>query len=85
MMKPRFVFILTQIVLCLLPYISQAQDTPIRLDFSGDSAEANQVTLMGAGFGQYPQANVTFGPIPTDNAFPSATIKSLTTRNSLPT
>ena len=28
---------------------------------------------MGAGFGQYPQARVNFGVIPTDNAFPGAT------------
>jgi formylglycine-generating enzyme required for sulfatase activity len=39
----------------------------ILLDFSGDSAEANHVSLMGAGFGTYPQADVSFGPIPTDN------------------
>ena len=43
------------------------------IDFSGVSAEANDVTLLGAGFGEYPMPDITFGDIPTDNAFDGAT------------
>lgn len=50
-----------------------AQETPIRYEFSGKTAEENSVTLQGAGFGAYPQASVTFGSLPTDNAFNGAT------------
>lgn len=50
-----------------------AQDSSVKLEFSGKTAEENQVTLQGAGFGQYPQADVQFGYIPTDNAFEGAT------------
>ena len=46
---------------------------PILIDFSGNSAEANGVTLIGAGFGEYPMPDVSFGDIPTDNAFDGAT------------
>ncbi|MEW6236227.1 MAG: formylglycine-generating enzyme family protein [Candidatus Omnitrophota bacterium] len=42
-------------------------------DFSGNTVQENQVTLMGAGFGQYPFANAAFGAIPTDHAFKGAT------------
>lgn len=51
-----------------------ATDTDRRLiDFSGSTAEENKISLMGAGFGQYPQADVSFGAIPTDNSFEGAT------------
>lgn len=50
-----------------------AQNSSILLDFSSDTAETNQVTLMGAGFGQYPMPEVAFGNIPTDRAFDGAT------------
>ncbi|MBN2325922.1 MAG: formylglycine-generating enzyme family protein [Candidatus Omnitrophica bacterium] len=50
-----------------------AQDDPIRIDFSGSTAEENGVTVMGAGFGDYPLPSITFGSIPTDNAFEGAT------------
>ncbi len=53
-------------------WMSPAQDSPIRYEFSGATAEENKVSLMGAGFGQYPQADVTFGTIPTDNTFEDA-------------
>ena len=45
----------------------------IKYEFSGKTAEENKVTLQGAGFGSYPQANVSFGYIPTDNSFTGAT------------
>lgn len=45
----------------------------IRYEFSSQTANENKVTLQGAGFGAYPQANVSFGYIPTDNAFDGAT------------
>ncbi len=61
------------ILFLLIPIlVGSAQDTPIRFDFSGATAEENKVSLMGAGFGQYPQADVTFGTIPTDNTFEDA-------------
>ncbi len=52
---------------------SFAQDTPIRFEFSGQTTEANQVTIIGAGFDTLPKAAVTFSAIPTDNAFEDAT------------
>lgn len=48
-------------------------DNFIRLDYSGKTAEANSVSLQGAGFGAYPQASVSFSYLPTDNAFDGAT------------
>ncbi|MFB3784907.1 MAG: hypothetical protein ACE15F_00915 [bacterium] len=50
-----------------------AGENIIRLEFSGNTPEANQVSLQPAGFGQFPDAPLTFGSIPTDNAFPGAT------------
>lgn len=41
--------------------------------FSGASAEENNVTIQGAGFGEFPQADVSFGFLPTDNTFEGAT------------
>ncbi len=49
------------------------QDAPIRVDFSGATAEENGVTITGAGFGSIPAVDVTFGDIPTDNTFEGAT------------
>ncbi|MEW6235639.1 MAG: formylglycine-generating enzyme family protein [Candidatus Omnitrophota bacterium] len=45
----------------------------IRLAFSGSTAEENGIFLQGAGFGAYPQAEVSYGAIPTDHAFAGAT------------
>ncbi|HQH73289.1 MAG TPA: hypothetical protein PK360_14545, partial [bacterium] len=50
-----------------------AQDQPIRVDFSGNTWQENRITLQGAGFNTLPMAQVSYGPIPTDNAFPDAT------------
>ena len=50
-----------------------ASEAVLRLEFSGVTPEANQVSLQPAGFGQYPMAKTEFGAIPTDNAFPGAT------------
>ncbi|MEW6238625.1 MAG: formylglycine-generating enzyme family protein [Candidatus Omnitrophota bacterium] len=50
-----------------------AEDENLRLDFSGRNADENKITIMGAGFGQYPQADASFGAIPTDRAFEGAT------------
>lgn len=52
---------------------SFAGESPIQYSFSGATVEENKVSLQGAGFGTYPQARVTFGYIPTDNAFEGAT------------
>ncbi len=52
---------------------SFAGESPVQYSFSGATAEENKVSLQGAGFGAYPQASVTFGYIPTENAFEGAT------------
>ncbi len=59
--------------LCVAASAGFAAENVLRLEFSGDTPEANQVSLQPAGFGQFPIAGVTFGSIPTDNAFPGAT------------
>jgi len=46
---------------------------PIRMEFSGVTAEENGVTITGAGFGSISQAQVFFGGIPTDHVFEGAT------------
>ena len=50
-----------------------SQDTPLRTDFSGKTAEENKLTIMGAGFGAMPLAKVAFGDVITDNVFAGAT------------
>lgn len=66
--------ILSLIILSYLPVFRFTVETaPIRLDFSGRTAEENKVTLQEARFGLYPQADVTFGAIPTNNGFDGAT------------
>lgn len=67
----RFIFL--PIIFLISACSVLAQDTPVRYEFSGSTAEANKVTLQGAGFGQYPQAAVSFGEIPIDNTFDGAT------------
>ena len=42
-------------------------------DFSGDTATANKIQVVGAGFGAYPLPAVSFTDIPSDNAFIGAT------------
>lgn len=58
---------------CFAASVGFAAENVLRLEFSGDTLEANQVTLQPAGFGQYPWAKTAFEAIPTDNAFPGAT------------
>ena len=67
----RFLFL--SAVFLLLVGSVYALEIPLRYDFSKNTSEENKVILQGAGFGQYPQANVSFGYIPTDNAFDGAT------------
>lgn len=43
------------------------------IDFNLSTAAQNNITLQGAGFGAYPQAEVRFGAIPTHPSFPGAT------------
>lgn len=50
-----------------------AQDQPIRYDFSGESLQANGLTILGAGFVFNSRVNISFGDVPTDNAFSGAT------------
>ncbi len=45
----------------------------MRVDFSGNTAKENRITIQGAGFNTLHQADVTYGSIPSDNAFPGAT------------
>ena len=60
-------------LVCFFTITILAQETPIRYDFSGITAEANKIILQGAGFGVYPMASVSFGEIPIDNTFDGAT------------
>jgi cytochrome c len=46
---------------------------PLRFDFSGTTAVENGVEIQGAGSGSLPEANVTFGNIPTESVFEGAT------------
>lgn len=63
------------LLLCLVLSGSNgfAQDRTIRIDFSGDTPEANHIKIMGAGFGAIPMPDISFGEIPTDNGFEGAT------------
>ncbi len=62
------------ILFLLIPIlVGFTHDSPIRYEFSGATAEENKVSLQGAGFGAYPKASVSFGYLPTDNAFDGAT------------
>ena len=61
------------IILSLFATIATALEPTLLIDFSGDTAEENQLTIMGAAFGEYPAAAVTFGVIPTDYDFKEAT------------
>lgn len=63
---------------CVISFLSAAQwgfaqDAPIRIDFSGSTAEENGVEIHGAGFDAYPKATVAYGALPLDNAFEGAT------------
>ena len=64
---------LISIFLLIGACFATAQDEPIRIDFSGDTAAENNLTVMGPGFGAYPQGQISFGSIPTDGAFNGAT------------
>ncbi len=50
-----------------------AQEESIIYEFSDTSAEENGLMILGAGFDSYPEADVSFGQIPIDNAFKGAT------------
>lgn len=71
MKKSLYFSILVIFASCLIGMA--ANINRILFEFSCQTAEENNVTLQGAGFGQYPQADVAFGYIPTDNAFDGAT------------
>lgn len=43
-----------------------AQIAPIQIDFSGATAEANKITIQGAGFDTLPRAEIVFAPIPEE-------------------
>jgi formylglycine-generating enzyme required for sulfatase activity len=45
----------------------------LEIGFDGDTNEENKVIVIGAGFGSYPEASVSYGDIPTDNGFEGAT------------
>ena len=50
-----------------------AQDRPIHIGFTGLNLEQNNLTVMGVGSGEYPLAELSFGYIPSNNAFDDAT------------
>ncbi len=60
-------------ILCLIPALALAEDEPIRNGFTGYTLDENELTVMGAGFGAYPQAAITFGLIPFENTFKDST------------
>ncbi len=62
-------FVSISFLLLLSALMGLGQETSFRIDFSGDTAEENDVTIMGAGFDTLPAADVSFGVIPTDNTF----------------
>ena len=56
-MKKNIWLISLILIVLFTASLGLTQDEPIRVDFSGDTAEENQISLMGAGFGEYPQAD----------------------------
>ncbi len=69
----KYLSLFLMALLCLLGITAQSQEEPIRYDFSGETHEENFVSVMGAGFGEYPMADVTYGEIPQDHVFSGAT------------
>lgn len=66
--------VLISFVILIAPFVQAlAQTSLIDIDFSADTTEANGITVMGAGFGEYPLPEISYGAIPTDNAFEGAT------------
>lgn len=61
------------VLIALFVLSIHGQDTPIRIDFSGDTAEENGITIQGPGFNAYPQAEIVYSEIPKFNAFVDAT------------
>ena len=51
-------------------FSSYSQESKTVFTFDGDRLTAGLVQVMGAGFGEQPLADVTYGPIPEDNASP---------------
>lgn len=49
------------------------QESILDISFSGNTVEENEISISGAGFSQYPLPEISFGEIPTDNAFEGAT------------
>lgn len=68
---PTFIQMPTSI-LQVIPSFS-SENRSILHPFSMASAEENGVSIQSAGFGTYPQADVSFGYLPVDNAFEGAT------------
>ena len=72
-MQRHFFFILFSFYTMFPALFGFTQDTPIRNDFSKNSIETNRLTVMGAGFGSMPLADISFGDVPLDQSFPDAT------------
>lgn len=65
---------LSALLILSFSLLSMAEETGrVLFDFSGNTVEENQITLKSPEFGTSPQADVTFGAIPTNNAFVGAT------------
>ncbi len=70
----RKIFYFTTIVSILtIANLGLTQESPAIYDFSGMSAEENGLIIMGAGFGEYPLPDISFGTIPADQGFDGAT------------
>ena len=66
-------FTLAIAALLLFSGWAYSQEEPILYDFSGGTVEENGILVQGAGFDSMPKADVTFGSIPTDQAFDGST------------
>jgi len=66
--------IFTLVFACLFSCVSTfSQETSSTFTFDGDQLQTGLLQVMGADFGKMPLADISYGAIPTDNAFPNAT------------
>lgn len=69
----RSIFRLGYYLLFGMALSAAVQAQSILHEFSGDTNEENRVSVQGAGFAALNLAEVSYGAIPTDNAFENAT------------
>ncbi|MDP8242559.1 MAG: formylglycine-generating enzyme family protein [Candidatus Hinthialibacter antarcticus] len=69
----RSMFRLGFLLLAGMVLTAPVQSQAIVHEFNGDTNEENSVIIQGAGFAAINLADVSYGPVPTDNAFDKAT------------